>query len=210
MLDPETLNKFIRHANVAHQQFCVWFHLNNNYAKHQTRWNATARNAAPFPTESFDRSKGCKYKNFWGVIVPTLQHSWILSSARLFDPAYNTKDKNKKSPRVSLDYILSLLGNYILEGQIRSELMNHSTILKCLKEHRHNRHAHNDANFNNVVIEPGIENLLEWLEQVIERIKSTSAELSRCGNINTKYNEKLSQCGVEEVFDTLLVGEAVE
>ncbi|MCR4334529.1 MAG: hypothetical protein NUV47_02275 [Patescibacteria group bacterium] len=210
MLDVNTLNKFIRKANPAHQQFCVWFATNNLFAKHQTRWNKLDPEIESFTTENFIRKHGCKYKNFWSIILPTLQHGWVLSTARLFDPAYNVIDKKKLKPRISLDYILIQLDDEILSDNIRQELKLHSTVIDSLMEHRHNFHAHNDANFANTRIEAGIENLFQWLEDIIEIIKKNKPYLNNCGVINIKYNEKLSQCGVDEVFETLLLGEKHE
>lgn len=128
MLDVETFNKFIRKANPAHQQLCVWFAVNNEYAKHQRRWNH-------LDTDRF------KYNNFWPVVVPTLQHGWVLSTARLFDPAYNSRDKKQEKPRISLDYILLKLDDEKLSKEIRSELEKHEAVIQSLREHRNNRHA---------------------------------------------------------------------
>jgi hypothetical protein len=47
-----------------------------------------------------------------------------------------------------------------------------------------------------------------WL--AIARIKVSVPSLQECRVINVKYNEKLSQCGVDEVFETLLIGEKHE
>lgn len=43
MLNISTFNKFIGAANRSHQQLCVWFAAQNEYAKHQARWNESAK-----------------------------------------------------------------------------------------------------------------------------------------------------------------------
>ncbi|MBU3895924.1 hypothetical protein KKG36_01220, partial [Patescibacteria group bacterium] len=122
MLDAKTFKEFISKANVAHQQLCVWFATNNEFAKHQTRWNEIDPEIKPFGLEEFTRKHGCKYKNFFSLIIPTLQHGWMLSTARLFDPAYHSRDKNKEKPRISLDYILIKLVDQKLSDLIRKQM----------------------------------------------------------------------------------------
>lgn len=210
MLDSVTFNEFIRKANPAHQQLCVWFAANNEFAKHQARWSKLDPEIGPFALENFTRKHGCKYKNFWNIVVPTLQRGWILSTARLFDPAYHPGDKKKEKPRISLDYVLIKLEDETLSDVIRKQLESHRVVINCLKEYRDNLEAHNDANFKSTHIEAGVEDLFQWLEEIIAKIKETKPYLNNCGIINIKYNEKLSQCGVEEIFETLLLGEKHE
>jgi len=210
MLDVDTFNSFIRKANPAHQQLCVWFSTNNEYAKHQARWNELDLDIGLFELENFTRKHGCKYKNFWPIILPALQHGWVLSTARLFDSAYHSGDKKKEKPRLSLDYILIKLEDEVLSGKIREQLKSHQVVIDSLREHRDNFHAHNDVSFANTRIEAGVENLFQWLEDTIVKIKESKPYLNKCGVINIKYNEKLSQCGVDEVFETLLLGEKYE
>lgn len=207
MLDTNTFNAFIGKANKAHQQLCVWFSLNNEFAKHQARWNEIISEAGHFDGGSFTNVRGCKYKNFWSVVVATLQHGWVLGTARLFDTAYHQGDKKKERPRISLDYILSKLEDESLSGDIREQLKSHQIVINSLREHRDNFHAHNDANFASIRIEAGVENLFQWLEDAIAKIKEMKPHLSSCSVINIEYNEKLSQCGVDEVFEALLLGE---
>lgn len=100
MLDEKTLDDFTNKANHAHQQFCVWMYANNEFAKHQDDWNKIAEPRKLFTIEEFSRDKGCKYKNFWGVVNFSLQCGWILSLARLLDPSYNSHDKKKRETAI--------------------------------------------------------------------------------------------------------------
>lgn len=204
MLDERTLNNFAGKANHAHQQFCVWMYANNEFAKHQEKWNQIAEPRKLFGIEGFSRDKGCKYKNFWSVVVPSLQHSWVLSLARLFDPAYHSRDKKKEKPRLSLDYILDSLDDVSLAKTIRDKIQKHHQTIQSLKTQRDNFLAHNDVNFKSTKIEAGIENLFEELDNIISKIKQNKNHLANCNNINLKYTEVLSRCGVDEIFEALL------
>lgn len=210
MLDINTFDAFVKKANIAHQQLCVWFSTNNEFAKHQIRWNTLDPDIEPFGLENFTRRHGCRYKNFWGVIVPTLQHGWCLSAARLFDSAYHFNDRKKDRPRISLDYILINLEDDVFSNKVREELKDFDPVIKSLKNYRNYVHAHNDAKFKPTQIEAGVENLFKWLEALIERIKEKNPYLKKCGIINLDYNEKISQCGVDEVFECLLLAEDIE
>lgn len=209
MLDVTVFRKFISHSNLAHQQLCVWFAFNNQFAKHWERWNKFY-SPTYFALEDFDKTKGAKYKNFWSVALASTQHGWILGVARLFDPAFHSRDKVKDSPRISLDYVLQMLTDQNLADAIRSELNAHNKAIDSIKKQRDNVLAHNDAKFDDKKIEAGIEKIFEWLETVIIKIKSSEPHLSSCGIINVEYNKKLSECGAEEVFSTILLGEQHE
>ena len=204
MLEAKTLDEFTRKANHAHQQFCVWMYANNEFAKHQEEWNQIAAPRQLFKTEEFSRDKGCKYKNFWSVVIPSLQHNWILSMARLFDPAYHSRDKKKDKPRLSVEYVLELLDDVSLAQSIRDKIKKCETTIQSLKTQRDNFLAHNDVNFKSTKIEAGIENLFEELDNAISDMKRSKPHLQNCNNINLKYTEVLSRCGVDEVFEALL------
>lgn len=209
MLDVITFRKFINQANLTHQQLCVWFAFNNQFAKHWDRWNKFY-SPTYFAPEDFDKTKGAKYKNFWNVTLVSTQHGWILGTARLFDPAFHSRDKAKDSPRISFDYILQMLADQNLASTLRLELSVHDKVIDSIKRQRDNVLAHNDAKFDDKKIEAGIEILFEWLEVVIAKIKSSEPHLAGCGIINVEYNTKLSKCGAEEVFSTILLGEQCE
>ncbi len=202
MLDHKTLDEFTGKANHAHQQFCVWVYANNEFAKHQEEWNQIAEPI--IKTGEFSLDKGCKYKNFWNVVIPSLQHSWILSLARLFDPAHHSRDKKKDKPRLSLDYILELLDDAPLEQLIRDRIKKRNTTIQSLKKQRDNFLAHNDIKFKGTKIEAGVEDLFEELDNVISDMKCCKLHLKDCSNINLKYTEVLSRRGVNEIFDVLL------
>jgi len=206
MLNEKTLNNFTQKANHVHQEFCVWMYVNNEFAKHQIEWNKTAVPRKFFKLEEFSREKGCKYKNFWDVVIPSLQHNWILSLARIFDPAYHSRDKKKNKPRLSLDYILELLDDVSLAKIIRNKIKKYQSIIQSLKIQRDNFLAHNDVNFNfkNTKIKAGVENLFKELDNAILEIKKNKKHLENCNNLNLKYTEVLSRCGVDEIFEALL------
>lgn len=201
MLDIKTFDDFIRKANRAYQQFCVWVYTNNEFAKHQTGWNKIL---TPFKTEEFSQDIGCKYKNFWSVVIPSLQHGWIMSVARLFDLAYHSRDKKKEKPRLSLEYILELLDDASFAQTIRNKVQKHHLTIQSLKTQRNNFIAHNSVNFESTKIEAGIENLFEELDNIISDIKYYKPHIGNCNNINLKYTEVLSHCGVDEIFEALL------
>lgn len=202
MLDAKTLDEFTRKANQAYQQLCVWVYANNEFAKHQMEWNKLL---TPLKTEGFSQDRGCKYKNFWSVVIPSLQQGWIMSTARLFDPAYNSRDKKKEKPRLSLEYILELLDDASLAQTIRNKVQKHNLTIQSIKEQRDNFIAHNNVNFKSAKIEAGIENLFEELDNAISNIKCCKSHIKNCNNINLKHTEVLSHCGVDEIFEALLI-----
>jgi len=204
MLDQETLNHFIHNANIAYQQFCVWMYTNNEFAKHQDDWNKIVESRELFTIEEFSRDKRCRYKNFWGVVIFSLQSGWILSLARLFDPSYHSRDKKKEKPRLSLDYILELLDDTPLAQSIRDKFKKHQQTIQSLKTQRDNFLAHSDVNFKGTKIKAGVENLFKELDGAISDIKQSKKHLASCNDINLKYTEILSRCGVDEIFEALL------
>ena len=191
MLDYKTLKKFVSKTNHAYQQFCVWMYSNNLFVEYQKKFN------------DVPMGEDCEYKNFWDVIIPSLQHSWILSVARLVDPPYFGRDKNKEKPRLSIYYILELLDDHDLEKTIKDKLESHKNFTDSIKEHRDNFLAHNSVCFENKKIEAGVENFFEALDGIIVEIKDKKSHLKDCNDINLKHTEKLSKDGVEEIFQAL-------
>lgn len=207
MLNPDIFNRFIDKANHAYQQFCVWVGVNNKCFKHQNRWNKLESGISGHITSKFTKRHGPRYKNFWGVVVPTLQQSFILGTARLFDPPYHPRDAKHEKPRLSLDYILVELGNEKFARLIKNQQILHQTLINSIKSHRDNFYAHNSIYFDSPKIVGGIENLFEWLENVVLEIKNIDPLLKNCKIINLEYTEKLSRAGVNEIFEDLLLGE---
>ncbi len=204
MLDEKIFSKFVSKVDTAHQQFCVWLYLNNEFAKHQDNWNQSFSVLISSDVEKTSRGTGSKYKNFFDVVIPSLQHSWILALSRLFDPAYNKHDKKKEKPRLSLEYIFKLLDDVRLVQTLDNKIKKHQLIIQSLKTQRNNFIAHNDISHETKRIEAGVEDLLKELDNVIESIKQNKKHLANAQSINLKYIEVLSRSGVREVFDALL------
>lgn len=205
MLDEAIFNNFIRKANQSYNQFCIWMFSNNEFAKYQKGWNEIPYDGDKlFNIKDFSQERGCKYKNFWDVIIPTLQHSWILSLSRLFDPPYFFRDKNKDKPRLSIYYIIEQLENDNLEKSIIRQLNKYKDFIDSIKKQRDNFLAHNDIKFTDRKIEAGVENIFETLDNIVAEIKKAKIHLRNCDTINREYTEKLCKCGVEEVFEALL------
>lgn len=202
MLNKNIFNDFIRKANHTHQQFFVWFYATNEFAKHQQEWGRQM--------QEYPGGTGSKYKNFWLVVLPSLQHTWILSSTRLFiDPPYAPWDNDKLKPRLSLSHILELLADKTFTQSLRDRIEKYKLTTQSLKKLRDNVLAHNDMNFQPGQIEAGIENLFEELDDIITDIKQHQPDLQNCINFDLKNTETLSQCGVHEVFEALLKSEEI-
>ncbi len=204
MLDQKIFNRFISETNKAYSQFSVWMHTNNEFVKHQTTWNDIPEPRKLFKLEDFSRDKGCKYKNFWDITLPSLQQSWILSIARLFDPPYFSRDIGKRNPRLSLYYILELIEDDELERFIKNEVNKHEKCIQSIREQRNNVYAHKAVYFDKRKIEAGIEDLFNTFDRVIIKIKKIKPHLKYCQNINSEYIERLSECGVQEIFEKLI------
>jgi hypothetical protein len=128
-----------------------------------------------------------------------------LSLARLFDPAYHFSDKKKNKPRLSLYYILELLDDDLIAQSVCARIEKCKPTIESIKTWRDNFLAHNDVNFECTKIEAGVEILFEELDSAISDIKGNKPYLENCNNIDLKYYEALSRCGVEEVFGALVV-----
>ncbi len=198
MLDKKVFESFILKVNQSCQQFYVWMYANNEFAKHQEKWNKTFTKL-----ERFLEDKGCKYKNFWDVVILTLQQAWKLGIIRLFDPSYFSKDVKKENPRLSLCYISELLEDDSLKQFITEEINKHSNFIESIKKQRPSL-AHNDTKAINNKIEAGVENLFEGLDKIITEIKNRNPHLKDCNDINRELTEKLSKSGVDEIFEALL------
>ena len=203
MLEKEIFNKFISEINKMSNQFFVWMYANNNFVKHQSKFNQGVSRDWCFSTDEYV-DKSCQYKNFWNVIIPSLQHSWLLSTSRLIDPAYFVGDKNKEKPRLSIYYILELLEDDELEQEIKKGLLQYNDFFKSIKGQRNNFLAHNDLKFDNIKIKAGIEKFLESLDKIIAMIKDKKPHLRDCNCICIERTDKLSNSGVKEIFEKLV------
>lgn len=204
MLDIKTLNQFRAKVDCAYQQFCVWMYANNEFARHQKEWDPIAIPQKLYKTEEFSQIKGCRYKNYWDVVISSLQQSWILSLARLFDPAYHFSDKKKDSPRLSVQYLLELLDDEPLAQIIRGSFRQCDPTIKSIKMLRDNFLAHNDIHFPKTNINAGVENLFKILDDAISNIKRNKPHLLECSNVNLQYIDDLSRSGVNEIFEALV------
>jgi hypothetical protein len=199
MLDKLIFEKFIQKIDHTSQLFYVWIFTNNEFANYQRTWAEKA-----VTNERF-KITGRKYKNFFDVTIPALQHAWFLALARLLDPAYYNKDKNK--PRLSFYYILELLEdqNFRESLQKRMQQPKYELIHDSLKEHRNNFLAHNDLKFLPTEVSGGVNDLFKEFYLIIEEIKLRNQDLGSCRNINLDYIETLSQAGVDEIFSKLVL-----
>lgn len=209
MLTEKTFQLFIKEINIAQQQFFVWFYSTNEFAEKQLHWNGIGNiiTYRDYKTSEVLPETVNKYKNFWPIVIPTLQQGWILSTRRLFDPIYFGNDKKKEKPRLCLNLILEQINNPAFTQQVNHEKLNHDGLLTSLKEIRDDSIAHNDltskSSQHRAQIKAGMEDLFEWLINVIDRIKTNNPHLQRCSNVNPFRIEELSKAGVEEIFNNL-------
>ncbi len=201
MLEKKVFDNFITECQKAWQQFCVWKYANNYFAKRQDEFNKIVKDG--FSSSEEDAIKNsCKCKNFWDVVIPSLQHSWILSVARLIDPPYFKNDKDKS--RLSIYYIIELLDDNELGQVIKNELNNQKDFLESMKTQRDGFIAHNSIGYNNKNIKAGVENFFNRLDNTINKIKNKKPHLNRCNNINIDFTDKLSEAGVKEIFNDIV------
>lgn len=200
MLDKKTLDKFTKKANQGRNQFCIRKYAFNNFIKHQEEFNSEAKDWWYTDDEAIKNS--CRYKNFWGIVIPSLQHWWTLSVARLIDPPYFRWDKNKVN--LSIYYIIELLEDEDLKLNIKKGLNQQQRFIKWIKKLRDTFLAHNDMEEKENIIPAGIENFFESLNSVIWKIKEKHPDLKECNDLNLEYTEKLSEAGVKEMFEKII------
>ena len=204
MLDKVTLNDFSKKVNKAYQEYCIWLYTNNEYAKYQVSWNEGV-SVELIETKEFlknPRDHGCRYKNFLSVVLVSLQHAWILSLARLFDPPYHPRDRKKENPRLSLSYISELVDDTCVIQLIDELIKKYQGFSQSIKILRDNYLAHNDINCSDKEIK-AMNDLFEDLDNIISVIKQRKPHLKDCNNPELKYTDALSQCGVVEIFEKL-------
>ena len=199
----EIIKEFITKIDQSYQQFHIWIYTNNMFAKYQAEWNKIDEPTKLFTAKEFSRKTGCKYKNFWDIIIPTLQHGWILGIARLFDPPYFLRDIKKENPRLSVDYISEIINDNGLNKLITEMKNNNKKVINSIKKQRDNYLAHNDIYFDNKKIEAGIEDLFNDLNNIIDYMNKNIPFCGDYNKIDFEYKQKLSKCGVEEIFEAL-------
>jgi hypothetical protein len=199
MLDVKTLNDFRSKANHAHKQFCLWMWANNKFANYQNDWDKITESPKLYKIEGLLQNKEYKYTFFWNEVVFSLLCSWILSLARLFDPAHGPKN----DIRLSLYYILELFNDISFTSPLLSKFKKYQKTITSVKNVRDNFLVHNDVNLKPRAIAAGVEKLFEELDNFISEVKQRKKHLSNCGNINFKDNELLSHRSIDEIFNAL-------
>ena len=148
-------------------------------------------------------SKNRKFQNFWTVTLPSLQHGWIISIARLMDEAYFDPKKNTK-PNLSFKYILAQLNDAEIDKQVETRQVGHKKFIDSILDWRNKYVAHNDINFSEEKINKGFEDYVEFLLKCIEEIKHKHPHLKDCSQIDLAHIEKISEAGVGEIFQKLV------
>lgn len=200
MLTKEILNKFSNNANKWRTQFCVRMYTNNYFSKYQKQFNSEVKDWLYTDDDAIGNS--CKYKNFWDTVIPSLQHWWILSIARLVDPPFFRQDINKKN--LSIYYIIDLIENEELKLDIKNKLSLHKDFVKSIKELRNTFLAHNNIGEINNIIPAGIEDFFEELNSIILNIIEEYPYLKDCNDLNLIYTNKLSEAWVKELFEKII------
>jgi hypothetical protein len=142
-----------------------------------------------------------KYKNFFNIILPTLQHWWIMSIWRLIDPPFFKNDISKKN--LSIYYILEEIEDESLKLKIKSYLTQEKKFIKSIKKIRNTILAHNNIGENNTIINAWIESFFENINETILDIKKIYPHLKDCNNLNLEYTEKLCESWVKDIFEVI-------
>lgn len=200
MLNKDILNKFTKEANKGRNQFCIWMYAYNNLIKHQEKFNSETKDWLYLDEKAIKYS--CKYKNFWNIVIPSLQHWWTLSVARLTDPPFFKQNPNKKN--LSIYYIIELLEDNDIKLEIKNELNQQQWFIKWIRDLRNTFLTHNDMGGETKIIPAGIEKFFENLNDIVWKIKERYPNLKDCNDLNLTYTEKLSKAGVEEIFEKII------
>lgn len=201
MWDKVMLNNFTKQATKAWLQFCVYKYMNNYFVTSQKDFKKTRKPWLYSTEEAINNS--AEYKNFFTVVIPSLQHSRVLSVARLLDPAYFRKDKTK--PNLSIHYILESLEDIVLKKEVEKELNKHNRFVTSISNIRTHFIAHNSLGIFRQNIEAGIEDFFEALDGIIHKIIDRHTNLKWCNGINLDFSEKLSEAGVKDIFSKLII-----
>lgn len=202
MLDRETLNKFTRKANQGRNQFCVRMYTNNGFSEYiKEKWEPKYYSENP---DYFNKT------NFWNIvlhwtIIPSLQHWFVLSIARLLDPPFFRNNPDKKN--LSIYYIKELLEDNILKWEIQNYLNEQREFIDSIKKLRDTFLAHNniEQEFEEKKIKSGIELFFENLNKIIIKIKEKYPDLKDCNDLNLKNTDELSEKWVKEIFEKIKI-----
>lgn len=200
MLTKEILDEFSKEANQWRSQFCVRKNSNNNYIKYEKIFKLNIVDGL-YPSNEAIENSG-KYKNFWDIAIPSIQHWWILCIARLTDPPYFKNNKEKAN--LSIYYILEHIDNQILKENIIIKLEKHQLFISSIKNIRDKILAHNNIWENNKTINKWIEPFFEEINKIIKDIKMEYPHLKDCNDLNLNHTEKLSETGVNEIFEKII------
>ena len=175
--------------------------MNNDFIKYKKTFDERPKQWLYSTEEAIKNSP--KYKNFFDVIIPSLQHSRILSVARLLDSAYFRDDETK--PNLSIRYILKWLDNAVLKDEIEKELNKNSKFTNSINNMRVNFIAHNTLKQFDKKIEAGIEDFFINLNWILNRIINETPHLKWCNDMNLDFYEKLSEAGVNDIFSQIII-----
>jgi hypothetical protein len=142
-----------------------------------------------------------KYKNFFDVVIPTLQHWWIMSIWRLIDAPFFKNDISKKN--LSIYYILEEIQDESLKLKIKNYLTQEKEFIKSIKKIRNTILAHNNIGENSSIINAWVESFFENINQTILDIKKLYPHLKDCEDLNLKHIEKLCESWVKDIFEVI-------
>ncbi len=203
MLDVKTLEEFVKEVGDVWGQFCVWKHTNNKLAVHPPQFEKDIDRSWSLTADDFI-AKNRKFQNFWTVTLPSLQHGWMISVARLMDEAF-FDPKKKTKPNLSLKYVVELLQDLVINEVVTQQEAQHQPFVTSILEWRHKYLAHNDLNFSADRISKGFEDYIEFLVTLVEKIKASHPELRSCSKLDLTHIDRVTEAGVNEIFDKILL-----
>lgn len=201
MLKKADFEEFISKVGGAYSVFCVWMYTNNQYATNKKILSTPIKDNLCISIEEYVNNSPI-YKNFFSTVIPSLQHTWILSTARLIDSPYFRNNESK--PRLSIHYIKNQLEDKELATWLDNKLSEQRIFLKKIKELRDNFLAHNDLRYTERGVKAGIEFFFNTISDYIKLIKNKKPHLNSCNDLLLKEIEALSQGGVKEIFDKII------
>ncbi|MDO8509984.1 MAG: hypothetical protein Q7S24_02475, partial [bacterium] len=135
------------------------------------------------------------------VVIPSLQQTWLISTAKLLDEAYFRGKEDQ--PNLSLYYIKEKLEDGELSKWLTDKLKEQQIFINNIKDLRNKFLAHNDLNDRTTVIKTGVEIFFTTISDYIKLIKNKKPHLINCDDLLLEKIEMLSQRGVGEIFDRI-------